>query len=192
MARMLFVVGTVHSVQIELTNPRPALAAKVDRFKAYLERVARNERVSIIAEEQNAENLEQLGITSVPVAVADTLLIEHLFCEASQGERRLRGILCRDDFLHETWEMPRMTDEERRCYIDAREREFFAPRENIWLERLTPILGDRVLFVCGSGHIDTFPTLLHERQIRHAIVCRDWSADDDAAHGVLPLEDRPI
>ena len=105
-----------------------------DEFPDYLVKVARQKRVTVIAEELSEDALEMHGATkSVANTVAQQLGIRHLFCDPGCAERKQLGIANSSD--------------------DAMD---FAKRENYWLKKLNELKDEDIIFLIGKKHIQGF------------------------------------
>ena len=149
---MIYIVGTNHELQH--TGPPfrvPAETANKARedLKAYLRELATEIRPAIIAEEFCQDVLNIKNANSNVKAVADELGIEHRFCDPGFQERRRLGL------------PPHGTED---CDPSDRRR-FDAIREAYWLKRLSDVLAQTVLFVCGADHVAGFSRLLREKRI---------------------------
>ena len=149
-AHLVYLVGVDHLIQ-HTCSMWADKEEQIERFSAFLARKARDLKISGLAEEFNDEllRINHTQISTV-AAVAQSLGLEHLFCEPNTQEKEALGISDND------------TPENR----DARER--------FWLERLRPLCGKRVLFVCGDEHLHSFRAKLREAGIPAKIIAEGW------------------
>ncbi|HTT38598.1 MAG TPA: hypothetical protein VMH32_13120 [Burkholderiales bacterium] len=167
------------------------MAAKLARFRSYVESTAKSRAVKAIAEESNGEIEINRG-RSIARIVAEGMQppLAYIPCEPSSSERETLGI-SEDERLPETApdEFIGLSLEE---YRDAQLLRFFPAREKFWIERLRNGGGSSTLFICGANHVSTFACRLIEAGIPCKVVSFDWWASDDRDNGPLPLDERPI
>lgn len=161
---MIYIVGTNHELQHTAKPFRvPAGTANRgrDELKAYLRQLAKEIRPAVIAEEFCQDVLNIKNANSNVKAVADELAIEHRFCDPSIQERGRLGL-------------PQHGTED--CDPSDRSR-FDAIREAYWVKRLSDVLDQAVLFVCGADHVAGFTRLLREKRIGFEIRERYFGKD---------------
>jgi hypothetical protein len=100
----------------------------------YLEQVAREKGVTVIAEELSEDALRKHGATkSIACTVALRLGIRHLFCDPGCAERKELGI--------------------RKNSEDAIELD---KREGYWIKKLIELKDEDIIFLIGKKHIQGF------------------------------------
>jgi len=135
---MLNLVGVDHSVQHNgrAAYPDEDINRLRSEFRSYLQNCIIENQVVIVAVESNAEVLEKFNATeSVPKLLADANKIKHIFCEPSLDDRRHLGI------------------------TNIGNTEDYEKREKVWLQRILPYKGERILLILGAEHISSFSML---------------------------------
>ena len=152
--KTVYLVGTRHDYQ-RVGNPGS------EQFRAFIAGACQERKIRAVGEEESFESLSRSGATtSVSKQVADSLHIEHRYCDPSIEEQRALGIphpgkvglaafspVC--DYYEE----------------DPEVREADAIRERTWLEQIVALNLWPALFVCGANHTASFVTLLQTRDI---------------------------
>jgi hypothetical protein len=137
---------------------------------------------SVIAEEHSLEALGQFY--SIAKRLADEFRLEHRFCDPRSDERNRmgykdRGQLEIEIFTH-SWDVP---PHDIICgRAGAIEIVIYFPmRERYWLQCLSDVLAQDVLFICGQAHIESFSQLLKSEEIDVTIVAEriGVNAEDD-------------
>lgn len=133
--RMLYLIGVDHSVQHDgcAGYEGSTFERLRNEFPTFLDGVARRIGATVIAEELNEDVLNKFGATkSVADTVASQMNIKHVFCEPSISEREqlgMKGTNNPDDFSR---------------------------REDFWLNKLVTLKGERILFILGADHVESF------------------------------------
>jgi len=124
---MVFIIGVDHRIQWIPRKCGQGWAEKIEEFMRYIAQQCQEQQVDLIAEEFNEEAVKLSNAEdSTARRVAGELSHSHLFCDPDSKEREELGA----------------SDCER--------------RENEWLRRLKFSGCERVLFICGDKHVDTF------------------------------------
>jgi hypothetical protein len=144
-------------------------------FQSFLISSAGAVNATAICEELSREALKAVDATvSVPETVAANLGLPHLFCDPDRAERRTLGIM--DDnqvrVQAEFFERPKPTEAE----IQERILQHYQLRESEWHRRIIDSGNTKILFICGSNHVDSFLALLQSNGIRGSLLCTDWIA----------------
>ena len=132
---MLYLIGVDHSVQ---HDGRAAYAGSKfkrlrDEFPTFLDGVAREIGATVIAEESNENVLNKFEANkSVAYTVASQMNIKHVFCEPSNSEREQLGIKSTGN------------------------PDDFRKREDFWLKKLVTLKGEKILFILGADHVESF------------------------------------
>jgi hypothetical protein len=160
---MIYLIGTNHRFQYTENpsggNPRAVEVAR-DEFRAYLREQIQKLRPNFIAEEFSEEVLKHLGAQSNVKAVADSLGIEHRFCDPDRATRRELG-------LPEPFDKPPPPAETARHY---------RIRERYWLSRISDRPDAVIIFVCGAEHIPSFESRLRAEKCETRILERYWGS----------------
>ncbi|MFZ5929589.1 MAG: hypothetical protein ACOY15_00060 [Pseudomonadota bacterium] len=149
---MIYIVGTNHELQ---HTAAPSRAAPRDtenareELKSYMRQLANEIKPVIMAEEFSQNVLTFKNCNSNVKDVADELGIKHCFCDPDVQERVILGLPA-----HGT----------EHCDPSDRSR-FNALREEYWVKRLSDVLDQTVLFVCGADHVASFSRLLRGKGI---------------------------
>jgi hypothetical protein len=160
---VIHIVGINHELQ-HTAPPWRAALEEVQRarreFQTYLCTLAGRLKPQVIAEEfsqQALDNLSKahnLSVVSTVKAVADTLGVEHRFCDPDDAERLRLGLP--DPYLDH--------------YGESEKPRFDRIRECYWLSRLVEVSNRDVLFVCGAEHVQSFCELVKGTSIDANIV----------------------
>ena len=132
---MLYLIGVDHSVQHDgrAGYEDPTFKRLRDEFPTFLDGVARSIGATVIAEESNEDVLSKFEAKkSVAYTVASQMNIKHLFCEPSNFEREQLGIKSTGN------------------------PDDFRKREDFWLKKLVTLKEERILFILGAGHVESF------------------------------------
>ena len=132
---MLYLIGVDHSVQHDGRTLYQDSEFKMlrDKFPTFLKRVARKVGATVIAEESSEEVLNKFqSKKSIPCTVASEMDIKHMFCDPSNAERKQLGIK------------------------SIGKPEDFEKREDFWLKKLVTLKGERILFILGADHVQSF------------------------------------
>ena len=90
------------------------------------------------------------GAESIARQLAKQLNIEHRFCDPN-------------------------TEERNKLKIDS-----IPKREQVWLERIQDLKNSKILFICGSLHLNTFKNLLENSDIKTDILSNGWGSELDS------------
>lgn len=144
---MVFLLGVDHIIQYN-SYSWPKKESAVNKFSEYLERKAKELKVTVIAEEFSDEALK---INNVPMSnaqiVAQRLGLKHVLCDPNREERRSRG-MCNDD-----------------------------ERESFWIERLSDAIDETILFICGDSHLESLKYKLMSRGVETEIISQGWGTE---------------
>jgi len=144
---MIYLVGVDHVIQ-HGGFLWPAKVAAIKEFSQYLETMVAEKRISVIAEEFSHDALSMSCATiSTAQTLADRVGAAHLFCDPGKSEREEHKITTKDQ------------------------------REEFWLQRLTGLLNENILFLCGECHLETFQEKLHGHGVPAEILSRGWGAN---------------
>ena len=125
----IYMVGVDHQVQHNGPTMIPEREKAISDFYHFLEATAKELRISLMAEEFNEDALEiSLATKSTVQQIAKRLGLKHKYCDPTRNTRTQLGIHNDRDLREEYW---------LSCLNDAVEAE-------------------RILFVCGADHLDTF------------------------------------
>lgn len=165
---MVIVVGTSHPIQIGADDVNRAAG---EELKAFLENLCRTYEIRAVAEEMNAEALaENQCSTSVPMRLADSLGLEHWFCDPNRSARVTLGIYQENGIRAEAFLQGCSEGQ-----ISSRVADSHAMRERYWLDRLRALNQWPVLFVCGADHVASFCVLLEHEAIAAHVAAKDWA-----------------
>lgn len=168
---MVIVVGTSHSIQMATDEGN---AETREEFMAFLESLCRTHEVRAVAEEMNAEALAERGCsTSIPMRLAQSLGVNHRFCDPDRSERARLGMFQENDvraqgFLS-TWS---------EAEISSRILAEHIKRERYWLDQIRGLNQWPLLFVCGANHVASFCDLLAREGLAASIGAADWSSNN--------------
>jgi len=153
-SKTVLLVGTRHDYQIP-GNPGS------DQFRVLVSAICQERNIRLLAEEMNLDALSQVGATiSICKQVADSLAIEHRYCDPSIEEQKALGIANPGKVSAGAFS-PTCDYYEP----DPEVREANAIRERRWLEHVIELDLWPALFVCGAHHTESFQNLLQTRLI---------------------------
>lgn len=152
--KTVYLVGTRHDYQ-------RAGSPESEQCRAFIAIKCQEQQIRAIGEEMSPEALRKFAATtSVCKQVADSLRIEHRYCDPSSEEQRALeianpgkvglGAFSATCDYHEP---------------DPEVREADAIRERRWLEQIVALNLWPTLFVCGAHHTSSFQSLLQTRRI---------------------------
>jgi len=125
----IYLVGVDHQVQHNGPTMIPEREKAISDFCDFLEAKSKELRISVMAEEFNEDALELSRASKSTVQqIAERLGLKHLYCDPTKNKRIQLGIQNDRDL-----------------------------REEYWLSCLNDyVKAERILFVCGLEHLDTF------------------------------------
>ncbi|TSA01622.1 MAG: hypothetical protein D4R81_05920 [Nitrospiraceae bacterium] len=125
----IYLVGVDHQVQHNGPIMIPEREKAISDFCHFLEATAKEFHISLMAEEFNEDALEMsLATKSIVQQIAERLGLKHKYCDPTKNTRTQLG-------LHNDRDL----------------------REEYWLSCLNDYVeAERILFVCGTDHLDTF------------------------------------
>lgn len=158
--KAVFLIGVNHAIQTYYEERGPKTQEKLDSFLEHLVEASQINDCSLIAEEFFETLIESNGGTdSVARLAARRVGVKHLFCDPNAEERRSLGIQQGD---------PRNAGQ----------------REGEWLRRMEDSGQNRILFVCGDSHIESFGNLLKTHGAQVTVLSTDWGRN---GHAILDL-----
>jgi hypothetical protein len=171
---MVIIVGTSHSIQIGLDGVN---VAADEEFKLFLEKLCKARKIRAIAEEMNTEALaERNCATSIPARLAESLQIQHRFCDPCRTERTTLGIFQENDIRAQAF-LSGWPETE----ISTRILAEHTKRERYWLNQLRSLNRWPVLFVCGANHVCSFHALLGQEDVTACVETEDWEYNNTVA-----------
>lgn len=146
---------------------------RADLFSQFVTQQAEHARVDLIAEEMSREALamKKVGHSSVETA-AGALLIRHLLCDPDSAERRALGIPSYEELKARRGISNAFGAET--ALLEADTRSYWPIREREWLNRLSQVGHEKVLFILGPDHVDSFTTLLQDAGYQVNVINRRW------------------
>ncbi|MAZ67631.1 hypothetical protein CL652_02580 [bacterium] len=171
---MIYLIGVDHYLQHDGNeSAKPELRSA---FKNFLKNEITALGVDVIAEEFNEDAIRwSMASHSTLGRLAEELRITHLYCEPTIQERKELEIPSYGQIKKTLGLSPTIPIEEEIRMVSEKQKEYFAPRENFWLNKLTPFLSDTVLFVLGSKHMDSFSSLLEQKAIDYVRRVEYWT-----------------
>ncbi len=153
-SKRVLLVGTRHDYQI------PGKPGS-DQFRALLSATCPEWNIRLLAEEMSLDALSRFGATiSVCKQVADSLIIQHRYCDPSIEEQKALGI------ANPEKASPGAFSPSCDYYEpDPEVRDANAIRERCWLEHIIELDLWPALFVCGAHHTASFQNLLRTRLV---------------------------
>ena len=152
--KAVFLVGTRHDYQC-------AGSPDSEQFHALVADTCKIRQVRAIAEEMSLDALSRSGATtSVCKLVADSLGIEHRYCDPSIEEQKELGIANPGKVSPAAFSATCNYSEP-----DPEVRMANAIREHQWLKHIIDLDLWPALFVCGNHHTASFQDLLQDKLI---------------------------
>lgn len=166
---MIYLIGVNHGLQF--VNKTSNLDV-ISEFEQYIKAACAKYGIECIAEEMSIESLKNYGATRcVCKSIADELSVSHMLCDPDSNEREERGIKLEKKVREELGYSQILNDSQVKKLDEALKTQW-ALREQIWLDRILEIKADRILFVLGSSHIDSFSDLLTKNGIAFLVLER--------------------
>ena len=151
--RSISIVGTSHALQHHGAMTALKLNSLI-HFRFHLISTAGAAEITLLAEEFSEYSLQISGTDVSTVRdVAKHLHLAHLFADPNPGLRIRFDI---------------RTDRDR---------------EKFWLSQLEQRPEEKILFVCGDDHVDSFASLLRDRGAEVEIVSRGWGREVESEGG---------
>lgn len=142
---VVWIIGTDHRIQWIPQSSGPEWSSKIAEFAQHLKAQCEVHAIQLVAEEFS-EYLVRLNNAqdSTASCAVKEIGCNHLFCDPDPDERAALGI--QDD----------------------------SDRENEWLRRLVTSGSQRILFICGEDHADSFTIRLKDAGHTAQVISRDW------------------
>jgi hypothetical protein len=199
---MVYLIGLAHREQASLDFQGTPQTEAQKQYAEVLKKTIENLRPSLVAEEYSTESETENKRRSIAKPIADSLKVEHQFCDPHGEQRRTIGYLGVQE-LH-----PQIMMHDKNWDISPEEAQakawaicigkYFIRRERVWLGRIrekSKPEDDVVIFVLGDGHVDSFADLLAKEGIKSEVVERHIgvTAEDDALiqNGFQYLKEHP-
>ena len=153
----VYLIGVDHSVQWN----RESKEAR--EFVSFLEKKISQLRPSLIAEEFSEQALKQNNVESTTVQdVAVRHEIKHIFCDPSDKEREEIGYPTKKQLRESFGIRSSIEGTKEHKKRNLHERAFWPLREKFWLDKIQKTKSARIIFICGSEHLESFRKLLLE------------------------------
>jgi hypothetical protein len=155
----------IHLIGAHHTNAQSSRSGKPEtdvqrNYADTLATVIREVGAQWVAEEYSNEAEEESKRLSLTPRIAVENGAEHRFCDATKEERKKIGYVGQQELhLHismhdDDWNI---SNEEARLKSWALDiGRYFEKRECFWLDKITELKENTVVFVCGEAHVDTF------------------------------------
>lgn len=133
MEKIAYIVGVDHRIQWDRSS-NPAWLSTLKGFEHYIKAEIQKLNIDLLAEEFSRQSVKMnrcKGEKSILEEIAERTKIKHLFCDPDSEERKSLGIPS-----------------------EGKEKEEM--REMEWLKRLENNAHERILFVCGNDHVESF------------------------------------
>lgn len=164
----IFLIGLNHSFQLK------GYEKGWKFFKTYLYEQCIEENPDLIAEELNIEAIELWKASdSVARIVANSLGIDHLFCDPDSNQRKKHGIKSRKEIIADLG-FGRAIPSQESEKIDRIEKKQWPKREEFWLKRLLGHGFKKCIFLVGTEHIDSFSEKIKANSINLKIITQNW------------------
>src|SRR5215469_2627643 len=181
----IYLIGVNHTTAQSSKDGTP----QGDVQKAYVETLAkaiRDVNAEYVAEEYSEEAQAQTERLSLTPKVAFDNGGKHRFCDATQEERKHIKYLGHQELHREIWMHDanwNISNEEAQAKAWALAiGKYFERRERFWLEKIGDIKNNRVIFVCGDAHVDTFGKLLEAEGWEVHVAARGIGVTDEDRH----------
>jgi hypothetical protein len=152
--KTVYLIGTRHDDQ-------RAESSGSEQFRAFVAAMCEEQQIRAIGEEMSLEALKKFGAaTSVCKEVADSLRIDHCYCDPSSEEQIALGIAHPGKVGFGAFSA---TCDYYEPDLEVREADTI--RERRWLEQIVALNLWPTLFVCGAHHTASFQSLLRKGHI---------------------------
>jgi hypothetical protein len=91
--------------------------------------------------------------------------MQHLYCDPTSEERAHLGIPTQMELVNQVKAelgVSIIMGAENEAHYNRAAAQYSPVREQFWLGRLAEHRNKRILFICGSDHVETFNALLHK------------------------------
>jgi len=178
---MFYIIGVAHRVQCRQGNTADSEDQK--NYRQCLEETVRAVKPVVVAEEYSRHALKQLEKSngaeyeSIARAVAESLVVEHRFCDPEPEARARLGYregteIALQIFMHDAENRSNSEINDRGFAIEV--ARYWPIREKYWLDQLDDVKQQDLVFVCGDAHIESFGELLIRNSIGSTIVGRHF------------------
>lgn len=142
------------------------------QFADYISCVAKANSVAALAEENNLQALEEVGVVESTVkCLAHELGLKHRYCDPDMKTRAALGIRQENQIRISVFP-DRLPQEE----VQQQLKESMRARERYWLSELVEFNTWPVLYFCGANHSLPFTELLQKNNVATVLVAQDWVA----------------
>jgi AbiU2 len=180
---MICIVGIDHEVQY--------LDSSSTSFLKSIQEWAITYDIKIIAEELSQEAIDKEGqarnqpLESTARHAASLLGRQHRLCDPNTSQRANLGIPERSEIA----KLLHLRRGENEQLIEEESQRYWPVREGFWLDQIRDVLGENLLFICGSSHVESFKALLDKTHGKVVILHRHWNVesklDDILSEGVV-------
>lgn len=165
----VMLVGTNHRHQVVGCSE-----GQSEAFSHFLRKVIRKCQIQTLAEELNEEAFATWGgHGSTARSLAESLGIQHIFCDPTAQERACIGISTTAQVKADL-NLGKFLKSEQVEQLDAEQRKYWPQREAYWLTRLRSMGCNQCLFILGSDHVQSFMALLSAHHIQPVLVHENW------------------
>jgi len=159
---MIYIHGINHNTQHRGKGCDSEGASRLEKF---VESLCGEKGISVVAEEFSKEACEISDVKdSVCYQISKRLPpLRHIYCDPISSERSELGIPSQAELVERAKKelgVKIIMGKESNDYVDRLRAQYHPIKENFWLIKLEPHKGKNVLFICGSGHIDSFTAML--------------------------------
>ncbi len=146
-----------------------------DLFVQFVAQQAVSLAVDLIAEEMSREALAKarVSLSSVEVA-ACSIGVRHLLCDPDSDERKVLGIPSYEELREARGIRRYCVFEKEQKLLEEDERSYWPIREKEWLRRIAGTNHNRLLYVLGSNHVESFASLLQQAQYHVDVISPRW------------------
>lgn len=160
-------IGTFHHVHVRQDN---SVQTEMDGFEAIVRNAIRDHHPDVIVEEMSEEAMRfRNGTSTIPGELAIKFGLPHAMVDPSHAQRLKAGIETPRDIEISAF-IRGIPDD----VVAARLAEANRRRERYWLDRILEIKAQRLLFVCGAAHVESFDALAREEGHSVEVLCREW------------------
>jgi hypothetical protein len=174
---MIYLIGVEHGVQSISAGSQETSDHAL--YRSCLEQAIEKHTPILIAEEFSDDALKRSStVRGVPQefftkTVATENGVDHRLCDLDTKTKYKMGYQERGGWVMHLCELPEYKRSERQLLAAALEVvKDFPIRENHWVQKLKDVAGQRVVFVCGDGHIETFNDRLKANGISSEVLKR--------------------
>ncbi|MCL5006747.1 MAG: hypothetical protein M1153_01170 [Patescibacteria group bacterium] len=172
---MIYIIGINHEKH---QFGKSQNTTEVKKLRVALEKLIRDESISVVAEENSEEALKIHEINkTISQVVAEEHGISYVLADPDSKERKTLGIRSRQETalsigIHFNESTVGTLTKDQQNKINIAHRNTDHKREKEWLQRIKKYINEPTVFICGFGHADTFFKLLTDNGYQVTVYCK--------------------